>query len=62
MLAIITYRNNGKTLPMFNKESNIIIIIDLDFSKFILVVKVDTGKLMRSHHCYTRKREQKPKW
>ena len=38
---------------MFNKESNIIIIIDLDFSKFILVVKVETGKLMRSHHCYT---------
>ena len=62
MLAIITYRNNGKTLPMFNKESNIIIIIDLDFSKFILVVKVDTGKLMRSHHCFTQKREQKPKW
>lgn len=57
MLAIITYRNNGKALQMFSKESNIIIIIDLDFSKFILVVnveaKAETGKLMRSHHCYT---------
>lgn len=57
MWAIITYRNNDKALQMFSKESNIIIIIDLDFSKFILVVnveaKVETGKLMRSHHCYT---------